>query len=419
MYALVDCNNFYVSCERVFKPSLNNKPVVVLSNNDGCVVSRSNEAKKLGIPMGAVAFKYQELFDKYDVKVYSSNYALYGDMSHRVMSILKTYSPDVEIYSIDEAFLGLSGFENYNLDTYCREIQYKVTKGTGIPVCIGVAPTKALSKLANRIAKKYPDKTNGVYVMDSTEKRIKALKWLKVEDVWGIGSQLAKRLHAIDVKTAFDFTQLNDSWVKTNMSVVGLRLKKELEGLPTLQLEEVKKKKSIATTRSFETCYFDINNIQERVSSFAVNCAEKLRQQESCCNLISVFIETNPYNKNAKQYSRGIVVKTDFPTNSSIDIVKYAIEGLKQIYIKGFEYKRAGVVVMGIIPSSDIQLNLFCSVNPKHKALMNAIDSINKVLGQKKLKLASQDLGRTWKMKQEKLSPRYTTVLKEVVKVKV
>jgi len=419
MFALVDCNNFYVSCERVFNPSLNNKPVVVLSNNDGCVVSRSNEAKALNIPMGAVAFKYQEIFNKYDVKVFSSNYTLYGDMSSRVMSILSTYSPNIEVYSIDEAFLDLSGFENYNLEQYGRDIHNKVTKYTGIPICVGIAPTKALSKLANKIAKKYPNKTNGVYVIDTIEKRINALKWLKIADVWGIGNQHTNRLEAINVKTAYDFTQLNDDWVRRNMSVVGLRLKKELEGISMLDLEEVKKKKSIATTRSFEKCYYDLNNIQERVSSFAVNCAEKLRFEKSCCNLIMVFIHTNEFDKKAKQYSRSIVVKTDYPTNSSIDIVKYAVEGLKQIYVKGYEYKKAGVVVMGISPESDIQLNLFCSENPNHKALMNTVDKINNSLGQKKVKLASQDLDRTWKMKQEKLSPRYTTVLKDVIKVKV
>ena len=223
MFALVDCNNFYASCERVFRPDLIGKPIVVLSNNDGCVIARSNEAKAVGIPMGAPAFEYEKVFSTHGVKVFSANFALYGDMSQRVMDILSDYSPDIEIYSIDEAFLKLEGFERYNLDSYSREMRKRVTKWTGIPVSVGIAPTKALAKLANRIAKKFPKETNGVYCIDSEEKRIKALKWLKVEDVWGIGKQHSKRLNAINVHTAFDFTQLDDSWVKKYMAVVGIR----------------------------------------------------------------------------------------------------------------------------------------------------------------------------------------------------
>ena len=233
MYALVDCNNFYASCERVFNPSLNGKPIVVLSNNDGCVIARSNEAKEY-IPMGAAAFEFKTVFKQHSINVFSSNYALYGDMSSRVMGILSTYTPEIEIYSIDEAFLKLEGFDtHFNLQKYVEDMRYKVTKGTGVPVSIGVAPTKALSKVANRIAKKFPDKTNSVFIIDSEEKRLKALKWLAIDDVWGIGRKHASKLRSKNITTAYGFTQLPNEWVKKHMSVVGLRLKRELEGLHT------------------------------------------------------------------------------------------------------------------------------------------------------------------------------------------
>ena len=283
MFALIDCNNFYASCERVFCPDLNGKPIVVLSNNDGCVIARSNEAKAAGIPMGAPAFEYEKLFQQHNVQVFSANFALYGDMSNRVMTILSDYSPDMEIYSIDECFLKLKGFENYNLQDYGEQMSYKVTKWTGIPISVGIAPTKALAKIANRIAKKYPNQTKGNYIIDSEEKRIKALKWLKVEDVWGIGRQHSKRLNAIGVKTAFDFTQLDDEFVKKQMAIVGLRLKHDLQGIPTLDLEETQIKKNIATTRSFETNYTEYEQLAERISTFASSCAEKLRKKLRCC----------------------------------------------------------------------------------------------------------------------------------------
>lgn len=417
MYALVDCNNFYASCERVFNPSLENKPIVVLSNNDGCVVARSNEAKALGIPMGAPAFEYQNLFNKHNVKVFSSNYALYGDMSSRVMEILSTYTPNIEVYSVDEAFLKLDGFENFELTKYAKEIHGKVKQWTGIPISIGVAPTKSLAKLANRIAKKFPKETGGVYIIDTEEKRQKALKWLKVEDVWGIGRQLSKKLNKINVKTAYEFTQLNNDFIRKTLSVVELRLKMDLEGTPTIEIEDFKSKKSIATTRSFEKEYTSLEDMQERVSTFAVTCAEKLRKQGSCCNSIMVFIHTNFFKDGSPQYSKNIVVQTDYPTNSSIDIVKLASKGLKAIYKEGYSYKKAGVVVMNFTPEKQKQLNLFKAENPKHDYLMKVMDIINQAAGNKVLRLACQDQKRTWKMKQEKLSPRYTTKLNEILKV--
>lgn len=417
MFALVDCNNFYASCERLFRPNLRNEPIVVLSNNDGCVIARSNEAKALGVPMGAPAFKFKDLFKKNNIHVFSSNYALYGDMSHRVMTLLSTYSPDIEIYSIDEAFLQFKGFDLINLQSYAETIKKKVDKGTGIPISIGIAPTKALSKVANRIAKKFPKETGGVYVIDSEEKRIKALKWLAVEDIWGIGRKHSKRLNSYKIKTAYDFINLHDDWVKKQLSVVGLRLKHELEGKPTLSLESVKNKKAIATTRTFDRMHTDLESIKERVSTFATSCAEKLRKQKSCCNVIMVFLHSNWHRKDLPQYGKNIVVKTHYPTNSSIDLIKYAIQGLEHIFKEGYHYKKAGVIVMGITPEDTKQFTLFSEENPKHLHLMKTIDTLNKSIGQNKVKFASQDLGRMWKMKQEKLSPRYTTKLSEIINI--
>ena len=418
MFALIDCNNFYVSCERVFNPKLNKKPVVVLSNNDGCAISRSNEAKVLGIPMGAPAFKYEKIFLKNDVQVFSSNFPLYGDMSSRVMSILSKFTPNIEVYSIDEAFLKFDGFKNYNLETYCQEIKDMVLKWTGIPISIGIAPTKALAKVSNRIAKKFPNQTKGVYLINSEEKRIKALKWLKIQDVWGIGFRHAEKLKNIKVNTAFNFINLEDGWIRQNMSVVGLRLKKELEGKSLLDLEEVRSpKKAIATTRSFEGTITDYEKIKERISTFAICCAEKLRAQNSNCNSIYVFVRSNKFQKNKKQYRNGILITIPFSTNSNIVISKYAIKGLKMIFKKGVYYKKAGTIVMGLDSSKNHQLNLFKNESPKHKYLMKTIDFIQKKEGQSKIKLASQDLKKRWKMKQEKLSPNYTCKLNEIIKV--
>ncbi len=418
MFALVDCNNFYASCERVFRPDLNGKPVVVLSNNDGCVIARSNEAKALGIPMGAAAFKYQQVFDKHHVAVFSSNYALYGDMSGRVMNVLSTFTPDMEVYSIDEAFLKFDGFPSMDFAAYAAKIRRTVTKSTGIPVSVGFAPTKALAKVANKIAKKFSDKTGGVYLIDSEEKRVKALKWLKIEDVWGIGRRHAKRLRDRGITTAFQFTQQPDQWVRDTMTVVGLRLKYDLMGKPTLNMEAVKPKKNIATTRSFDHNYSDYEQIKERVSTFAVTCAEKLRRQKSTCNALMIFLHTNGYHKELPQYSRNIVVKLPYSTNSSMEICRFAMEGLDKIFKQGYQYKKAGVIAMDITSQDQTQLDLFQNSDPRHKSLMRVVDQINRTTGQQKIKLGCQDPDRTWKMRQERLSPRYTTRLSEILRVK-
>ena len=419
MLALIDCNNFYVSCERVFNPKINKKPVVVLSNNDGCAISRSNEAKALGIPMGAPAFKYEKLFKENNVHVFSSNFPLYGDMSNRVMSILSKFTPNIEIYSIDEAFLKFEGFKNYDLQSYCEKIKHIVLKWTGIPISIGIAPTKVLAKAANRIAKKFPKKTNGIYLIDSDKKRKKTLKWLKIEDVWGIGFKHAERLKNIKVNTAYSFINLQDGWIRKNMSVVGLRLKKELEGKSILDLEEVRSpKKAIATTRSFEGTITDYEKIKERISTFAICCAEKLRAQNSNCNSIYVFLRSNKFQKNKPQYRNGILITIPFSTSSNMVISKHAIEGLRKIFKKGINYKKAGTIVMGLDSSNNHQLNLFKNEDPKHKYLMKIIDFIQRKEGQSKIKLASQYLRKRWKMKQEKLSPNYTCKINDIIRVK-
>ena len=419
MFALIDCNNFYASCERVFQPKLRNQPIVVLSNNDGCVIARSNEAKILGIPMGAAAYKYEQVFAEKNIHVFSSNYALYGDMSTRVMNLLSEFSPNIEIYSIDEAFLKFDGFEtNFNLEEYGNKIRYKVTKGTGIPISVGIAPTKSLAKVANKIAKKYAERTNNVYIIDSEEKKIKALKWLPIADVWGIGRNHAKRLSEIKIQTAYDFTQLSEEWVKSNMSIVGVRLLKELRGELCLDIEIPSDNKNIATTRSFDKNYSDYNWIKERVVTFAVTCAEKLRKQKSCTNAIMVFLHTNKYRQDLPQYAQQVVLKLPYPTNSNIELAKFATIALEKIFKKGFMYKKAGVILMDFTPEHIQQINIFENTNSTHKILMETIDHVNHKMGKSKIKLASQDLDRTWKMKQERLSPCYSTRISDIIKVK-
>lgn len=418
MYALVDCNNFYASCERVFRPDLIGKPIAVLSNNDGCVIARSNEAKEAGIPMGAPAFKYKELFAKHKINVFSSNYALYGDMSSRVMNILGKMAPEIEVYSIDEAFLNFGEHNHIDYYSHGADIRRIVTKSTGIPISVGIAPTKALAKIANKIAKKFPDRTNNVHIIDTEEKRLKALRWIPIQDVWGIGRRHAKRLISLNIKNGYDFTQMSDSWVKKHMSIIGLRLKRELEGIPVLEMETTPPaKKHIATTRSFEKPYVKFEELRERVETFAASCAEKLRKQKSCCNAILLFIHTNGHKAELPQYSKNIVVQLPYSTNSSFDMAKHTAKALKCIFKEGYCYKKAGVIAMDIVPEQETQLALFESRDPRHRKLMETLDKINTSSGNHVLKLGSQDIKRTWKMRQERLSPRYTTRLNEIINI--
>ena len=417
MFALVDCNNFYASCERVFNPSLQHKPIVILSNNDGCIIARSDEAKKLGIPMGAPIFKYRAIIANHSVKVFSSNYSLYGDMSSRVMSILKQFTPDIQVYSIDESFLKLEGFEGYNLTDYGILMKNRILKWTGIPTCAGIAPTKALSKVANKIARKYPNQTNGVYVIDTEVKRINALKWTKIKDIWGIGKKLSNRLSIKGCKNAYDFTQLHESWVKSNMSVVESRLQRDLLGIPTLDLEVQKSKKSIATTRTFEKPLKELDKIKERISTFAFVSGEKLRCQNSHCHMIIVILRSNYFREDLKQHYVTKVISLPYPTNSSLVLSNYAIKAIGEVFKNGIAYKKAGIILTGLVPSNNYQLNIFDWENSNHQPLMKAIDKINYRFSNK-IKLANQDLKKTWKMKQDHLSPNYTTNLQDIIKVK-
>ena len=417
MFALVDCNNFYASCERVFDPGLQGKPVAILSNNDGCVIARSDESKALGLPMGAPAFKYKSFFKQHKVKVFSSNYPLYGDMSSRVMRILEQFTPDVEVYSIDEAFLQFKGFDNYDLEAYGHAIRNRILKWTGIPTCVGIAPTKALSKMANKIARKFPKETAGVYVIDTEQKRLKALKWTPIEKVWGIGYALHKYLAEKQCKTAYDFTQLPDLWVRKSFSITQWKLKKDLEGIPKIEIEEIKNKRAIATTRSFETTLTELADLKERISTFASSCAEKLRRQKSSCHMLVVFLRSDRFKTQTVQYQASTAVGISFATNSSLVISSTAVKAITSIYKKGIHYKKAGIILTGIVPTYNRQLQMFEQQDARHQPLMSVIDRINRKYAALKLKLANQDLSRTWKMRQAHLSPQYTTNLNHIITV--
>ena len=421
MYALVDCNNFYASCERVFQPKLNGKPVAILSNNDGCVISRSNEAKAVGIPMGAPAFQIKDLIKEKEVAVFSSNYPLYGDLSNRVMNILNQFTPNIEIYSIDEAFLNFDGLSIENYHSYGLQMKTRVQKWVGIPVCIGFAETKALSKVANKIAKKFQDRTQGVYVIDSEEKRIKALKWTKIEDVWGIGYRTTKKAKLRNIQTALDFIQpQHEAWIKKEMGVIGLRLKQELEGKSVLDLEPiVLQKKSIATTRSFPKQIAEFDLLRERIATFAAVCAEKLRKQQSCCLTIIVMLVIDKHSVNASKYYFNKAITLPYASNSTLTISNAAIALLKELLQgnEGIRFKKAGVIVTEMIDENKKQLHLFEEENPKHLALMQTIDQLNRKIGMTKVKLATQNLSLTWNMNQNHLSPKYTTKFKEILEI--
>ena len=414
MFGLVDCNNFYASCERVFNPSLNGKPIVVLSNNDGCVIARSNEAKLLGIKMGVPAYQIKELVNTHGVTVFSSNYTLYGDMSGRVMSMLAELAPEIEVYSIDEAFLNLTGIKD--LQSLGTNIVRKVSRGTGIPVSIGIAPTKTLAKMANKFAKKYPA-YNRLCIIDTEEKHEKALKLFEIGEVWGIGHRQVAKLEKQGVKTAFDFTQLPGSWVRKYMTVVGERTWKELRGISCIDMETAPPaKKQICTSRSFGKMVEDIDTMSEAIATHASTCAKKLRQQKSYAMSLMVFIHTNNFREDLPQYWKNTIVQFPIPTSDTLEIVEYALAGLKTIFMEGYQYKKAGVIITEI--TTNAQLGLFNSIDrDKRERLMQVVDKINGK-HQHHIKLAIQGSGRDWKLKQEQLSQRYTTDINEVITIK-
>ena len=410
----MDCNNFYASCERVFNPALNEKPVVVLSNNDGCVIARSNEAKALSIRMGVPVYQIKEEIQKYGIAAFSSNYTLYGDMSSRVMSISSSLVPEIEIYSIDEAFLNLDGISD--LQSLGNEIVTRVIRGTGIPVSLGIATTKTLAKVANKFAKKYPG-YNRLCIIDTEEKRIKALQQTLIGDVWGIGHRQATKLEKQGVKTAYDFVQLPGSWVRKYMTVVGERTWKELSGLSCIDMESVPPaKKQICTSRSFGKMVEDITTMSEAVATHAATCAKKLRQQKAYALSLMVFIHTNNFREDLPQYWKNTIIKLPVPTSDTLEIVHHALAGLNTIFMNGYQYKKAGVIITEIT-SGGVQQNLFDTIDrSKRERLMEAMDKINGNF-QHHIKLAVQGSGREWKLKQEQLSKRYTTDINEVLTI--
>ena len=414
MIALVDCNNFYASCERVFNPKIENKPVIVLSNNDGCVIARSNEAKALGIKMGEPAFKIKCLIEKHNINIFSSNFALYGDLSKRVMNVMSAETDRIEIYSIDEAFLD---FTDHASKERGIAIKNKVQQWTGIPVSVGIAPTKVLAKVAGHIAKKHT--RAGVFMFDDESLIRRALNVFKVEDLWGIGRKNAKKLKAFGIHTALQFRECDSNWIRINLSINGVRLQKELHAEVCYPLELTRKRKqNICTARSFGIEIKELSKLKEAIGSYANTCAAKLRKEKSCCTSISVFLSTNPFRPKAKQYSPYKVIQLDVPTNDSMEIVKFAIKALGSIYRDDYIYKKVGVIVGRIVPQEQIQLSLFDSLDrEKRKSINVAVDKINATMGKNKVKLAVQGNGRKWKLKQEKLSPCYTTRFTDILEV--
>lgn len=417
IYALVDCNSFYCSCERVFAPSLEGKPVVVLSNNDGCAVSRTTEAKKW-IPMGAPIHKYETELALHDIKIFSSNYTLYSDMSRRVMSILARFTPDLEVYSIDEAFLDLSGFSSRDMAEYGRKIKETIKQWTGIPVSVGIGPTKTLAKIANHVAKKTPS-LNGVFSLHKHKDTDEILKRIDVVDIWGIGGAFANSLKTHGINSAFDLKYANESWVRKKMTVVGHRTQLELRGTSCISLEEVGTKKQIIRSRSFGHDVEDYHELREAISMHASRAAEKLREDRSIARYIGVWIKTNKF-KDDPQYNNFIGYFLPEPTSYTPDLIQASIELLDKIYREEYRYKKAGVMVSDICSEEQVQMNLFSpNKNLSEKSnLMKSYDRINKVWGRETVRYASSGFKRTWSMKRAKLSKRFTTDWHELPEVK-
>ena len=393
MYGIIDCDNCYVSCERVFQPDLKDKPVVVLSNNDGCVVARSNEAKKMGIKAGTPYFQLAEQFPNQKIVVFSSNYELYGELTSRVVSIIRKEAPTYFRYSIDECFVYLDGMEKIDLKAWGEELHKKIKRNVGMPVSIGLAPNKTLAKMASHFAKKYQGYRH-CCMIDSDEKRIKALKLYPIDEVWGIGRRYAARLEALGVKTAYDFAEHNQTWVKATFNnIVIERTWRELNGEDCVPNEEMAKKKSICTSRSFNGMITDLDGLRTHVSNYAARCAEKLRQQGTVASIVGVFLNTNAFREDLPQYWNFQELRLVTPSSSTITIVKAANEVLQKLYRQGYHYKKAGVIVMGIGPNSPIQQDLF-DINAeqfeKMKRLDAVIDRINKVNGTETIVLGSQ-----------------------------
>jgi DNA polymerase V len=419
--ALIDVNNFYVSCERVFNPQLQNKPVVVLSNNDGCAVARSNEVKALGIGMGAPWFKFKALAKQHGIIAYSSNYALYADMSNRVMSILRGYSPDQEVYSIDESFLDLTYFKSKNLVDYGQSMRQQILQWTGLPVCVGIGSTKTLSKLANHCAKKRQE-FNGVcnfnQLMPQQVNRL--LSETAVGEVWGVGRKLAPKLEAMGIKTVLDLKQANAARLRQQFSVVMQKTIQELNGVVCIELEEVRPdKQQILSSRSFGYAVMDYASLAESVSLYMSRAAEKLRKQNAYAGSVYVYIRTSPFKEDQPFYSNGLTIPIPSHTDDTRQLVTAALWGLKRIYKAGYHYAKAGVMLSELVPVQGVQTDLFsaCAPSPKTDALMATLDHINQKMGKASIRLASEGFNAPWKMKQEHKSPSYTTAWSDTLHV--
>lgn len=418
VYALVDCNNFYASCERVFNPELNGKPVVVLSNNDGCAVACSKEAKALGIRVGTPIFECKGMMEGHDVRIRSSNYTLYGDMSERVMQILMSFTPEIEIYSIDEAFLRLDGLARKDFLSYGKTIRETVQRWTGIPVSIGIAPTKTLAKLANRYAKKHPE-TEGVFDLGKEEPRKEYLQTVDVSDIWGIGFQYSKLLKKYHINTAWDLSQAPMTWLRKNLTVKGLRTAWELKGFPCISLEETREaKQGICSSRSFGHPVKTLKDLQEALSSYASIGAEKLRSEHSVASIIGVFLGTNPF-KSEPQYSNYYSANLAFPTAESSLLIQVALRSLRKIFRTGFSYKKVGIFLFGIMPERDSSPNLFGQFYQGSRAqtLMETFDQINQRMGRDTLRFASSGTTNEWQMRREYLTDKFTTNWQELREV--
>lgn len=422
LFALVDCNNFYASCERVFDPSLENQPVAVLSNNDGCIIARSNEVKALGIPMGAPMFKYKDKLKAHKVRVFSSNYTLYGDMSGRVMGVLADSVPDIEIYSIDEAFIDLSSYTtHHDVEELAQELRAKVKQWTGIPVSIGIGNTKTLAKLANRIAKK---SRAGVFRLDSSSdphQHNLLLGQIDVGDVWGVGRAHSKSLPKIGINTALDLKNSNAEAMRQRYSVVMMRTVKELQGYSCIPLEDAPApKKATAVTRSFGKAVTTKKELIEAVSTYASRGGEKLRKAHQAAMIIQVFWHTGRFDpENPCQYWSYTIDLREHTSDSRV-LVKAVVEKVHQHYEPGHKLKKAGIMLMNLVPNNQIQTSLFSAIenNQESSKLMSAMDAINAKFGKETIKLASSGIERKWRLKAEKRSPRYTTVWDELPIVK-
>ncbi|MEM9152824.1 MAG: translesion error-prone DNA polymerase V subunit UmuC [Cyanobacteria bacterium P01_F01_bin.3] len=414
IFALVDVNNFYASCERVFNPTLLNKPVVVLSNNDGCIIARSSEAKKLGIKMGEPWYKRKAFCEQNNVAVFSSNYALYGDMSQRVMQCLSTFTPNMEVYSVDEAFLQLDGFEHLDLIQYATRIKETVLQWTGLPVSVGLGSTKTLAKVANHIAKQLTK--TGVFSLCGICIQAGALPTIPVEKVWGIGQRWSAKLNQMGIETAMDLRRSNPAIIKQEFNVVAERIVYELRGNSCLALETIQPKKNIMVSRSFGKLVTDESELLEAISCYAARSTEKLRQQESRAGGLYVFLRTNRFRENAPQYKASMAWTFPCATNDTREVISAARACLKSLYKDGFEYHKCGVMLLDIAPANAVQSNLFHTPDYRRsEQLMAVVDQLNTQMGRGTVSFAAQGIKRDWQMKQQMRSPRYTTQWNELM----